>query len=65
MGTSFQQQQKSLRLELARRYLLETDLSLIEISSLLSFSEPAVFTRTFRNATGLSPSQWRKQHRRD
>lgn len=61
MGTNFQDLQKAVRIELAQRYLLETDMSLIEISSTLSFSEPAVFTRTFQNATGLTPSKWRRQ----
>lgn len=62
-GTTFKSLLQEVRFRLAQRYLKDTDLSLVEISSVLGLSEPAVFTRTFQKQAGISPSIWRKQHR--
>ncbi|MFG6083246.1 AraC family transcriptional regulator [Paracoccus litorisediminis] len=62
-GTSFQTLQQSVRFEAAQRYLAETDLPLVEISGILSFSEAAVFTRTFQRLAGMTPSEWRRENR--
>lgn len=64
-GTSFQKLQKNVRHQIAQRYLRDTDLSLIEISSILALSEPSVFTRTFQKEAGVTPSEWRRQNRTD
>jgi AraC-like DNA-binding protein len=61
--TSFQKLQQAVRFEIAQRYLRDTDLSLIEISSILSLSEPAVFTRIFQKSAGMTPSEWRRKNR--
>lgn len=43
----------------ARRNLVYTNLSISEIAYTLGFEDPAYFSRTFANATGLSPSDFR------
>ncbi|GAB2533769.1 helix-turn-helix domain-containing protein [Spirosoma aerophilum] len=44
----------------AKKYLLNTSYSLSEISYVLSFKDPAYFSRLFKKQTGLSPGQFRK-----
>ncbi|GAB3014707.1 helix-turn-helix domain-containing protein [Spirosoma pulveris] len=44
----------------AKKYLLNTTYSMSEISYVLSFKDPAYFSRLFKKQTGLSPGQFRK-----
>jgi AraC family transcriptional activator of pobA len=44
----------------ARRHLVYTNLSVSEIAYALRFDDPAYFTRTFTQATGQSPRDFRK-----
>ena len=60
MGTSYQQLLDDVRFEMAQHYMRDTGLSLGEISALLGYSEPAVFTRAFRRRAGQSPRGWRQ-----
>jgi AraC family transcriptional activator of pobA len=43
----------------ARRHLVYTNLSISQIAYALRFEDPAYFTRTFTQATGLSPRGFR------
>ena len=60
--TSFQQLRKEVRFELATQYLRETNKSLSNVSELIGFAELSIFSRTFKNRFGESPTQWRKNH---
>ena len=53
---------RSLRLEAARRALLETDRPLTEIAFDAGFFDQAHFTRAFRRAIGLPPAAFRRLH---
>ncbi len=44
----------------AKKYLLNTNYSISEVSYLLNFKDPAYFTRLFKKQTGVSPSDFRK-----
>lgn len=48
------------RRNLAEAYILDSGLTLTEISLLLGFSEPSSFSRAFKNWTGLAPSEARQ-----
>ena len=48
------------RVELAARYLLQTDLSLSEIALQCGFADQAHLCRKFRQVTGESPAAWRR-----
>jgi AraC family transcriptional activator of pobA len=44
----------------AKKYLLNTNYSISEVSYLLNFKDPAYFTRLFKKKTGVSPSEFKK-----
>lgn len=50
----------SLRLNAARRYVLDTPLPVTDIASRTGFSSVNALSRAFRNAFGQSPSHYRK-----
>ncbi len=51
----------AVRCESAMKMLLETKLSVAEISSAVGYISPAHFSHQFKKITGLSPSEWRKK----
>lgn len=61
-GTSFRACLESVRLELAERYLLESDRSITAIGLELGYTDPANFSRAFRRARGVSPSALRREN---
>lgn len=60
-GTAYSRLLQETRQALARHYLCKTGLPAAEISFLLGFGEPNSFYRAFREWTGLSPEQLRRQ----
>jgi AraC family transcriptional regulator len=48
------------RLELAARYMLETDAPLSDIALQCGFTDQAHLGNRFREATGLPPAAWRR-----
>jgi AraC family transcriptional activator of pobA len=44
----------------AKKYLLNTNYSVSEISYFLNFKDPAYFTRLFKKQTGVTPTEFRK-----
>ncbi len=53
----------STRLELAKKILEETNLSIQEIAHMVGYSDYAYFTRVFKKETGYSPSYFRTKKR--
>lgn len=60
-GISARQYLIRLRLERARTLLAHTNRPLAEIAHLCGFCDQAAFTRAFRKAERITPSQWRRQ----
>jgi AraC family transcriptional regulator len=60
IGQSPRQYVNAKRLERAKALLIRADRSLIDIALTLSFSCQSNFTRAFRQATGLTPGQYRR-----
>ncbi len=60
-GTSYRQIMDEIRFELAREYLANTRLPVVEISVLLGYTEPGNFSHAFRRWCGQSPRSWRRQ----
>ena len=50
-----------LRLEEAKRMLIETDMTVSEISDVVGFSDTSYFSKVFAKKCNLSPTQYRKK----
>ncbi len=61
-GTSFQKLLEGVRLEIAKRYLLDTQRSVGEIARMLGYEDQNSFSWSFKQLTGLPPTKYRKQH---
>ncbi len=59
-GSSFQRILDSVREAVARDYLINTDLSIDQIATLVGFSEPTTFRSTFKRWTGQSAADVRR-----
>ncbi len=59
-GASFQSIRDEARNRLARAYLRETKLSVVEIGSVLGFDDAANFRRAFRRWNGCAPQKFRE-----
>jgi len=58
-GASFQDLLDSARYDLARDYLRQRELGLVDIAFLLGYQEQSAFTHAFREWSGLNPGAWR------
>lgn len=58
--TSFQKIKTKIRRDLAKKYLLTSDISIAGISSKVGFAEPCDFTRAFIRWEGLTPTSYRE-----
>lgn len=56
---TFRQLLSEVRQDLAEQYLRSSAISLVELSDLLGYHNPSAFSRAFKNATALSPEQWK------
>lgn len=62
-GTSPINYTLSRRIQESLYLLTDTSLTLSEIAGLLGFSSPSYFSQSFRRVRGMSPLQYRMQHR--
>ncbi|OYW20846.1 MAG: hypothetical protein B7Z55_06680 [Planctomycetales bacterium 12-60-4] len=53
-----------LRIDFAQQQLEAADLSIADIAIRAGYSDQSAFTRQFRQATGLSPREYRTARRR-
>lgn len=60
-GTSFDAIRAGVRADLARKYLLQSSISLAEIADILGYAQPSAFTRAFQRWHGVSPLRYRKR----
>jgi AraC-like DNA-binding protein len=63
-GTSLHAIVEETRHALAKQLMLDTRMSIAEISAALGYAGPPGFSRAFRKWTGGSPRQWRAAHNR-
>ena len=60
-GTDFRRLANAMRCRRAIELLRHTDVPITTISIVLGYSAPAHFARAFRNATGISPKEFRQR----
>ncbi len=58
-GTSFRELSDEIRFEIARQLLQDTAMEIIDIASLLGYSNASAFTRAFRRWSSATPAKWR------
>lgn len=63
-GMNFSQFLTEKRIEKARKYLLQSDLRLSEISELVGYDDAKYFSQLFKKHTGLAPHEYRKTKRK-
>ena len=63
-GLTFAGVLSELRVDLARRYLQDEDLTISEVAWLLGYQEVSAFTHAFKRWTGKTPRQARSQQER-
>ena len=59
LGLTFQDMLDTVRLDLARQLLSESNIALDEVAAVLGYSGISPFMRTFRRWTGTTPNRWR------
>ncbi|MES1945266.1 AraC family transcriptional regulator [Salinisphaera sp. PC39] len=62
-GTSFGAILRAARETLAREHLARSDIRLTDLAMHLGFGDLAVFSRSFKRWTGVSPRDWRRRQR--
>lgn len=60
-GTSFEALRSKVRAGLAKKYLLQSRMSVAEIAYVLGFSQPSALTRAFKIWYGNTPLEFRKK----
>jgi AraC-like DNA-binding protein len=61
-GTTLREIAGEIRYEISKQLLADSTTSLINISTLLGYSDASVFTHAFRRWSGSTPSDWRNEH---
>jgi AraC-like DNA-binding protein len=62
-GTGFSEVLDRVRERLARQWLRDTELLLMEVGYKLGFSDLATFSRAFKRWTGIPPGTWRQSQK--
>jgi AraC-like DNA-binding protein len=62
-GTTFSELLDTLRHNLATRYLRDHDMAIPDIALLTGFAQTNAFHRAFRRWTGMTPNEYRRNHR--
>ncbi len=63
VNTTFQTLIDQERQKIAVKYLKESDLGIAQISDLLGYADPSIFSRNFKRWYGSSPAEYVKLHR--
>lgn len=58
-GVTFKQLLNRVRQGLAQEYLINSSISVAELSSFLGYRNPSAFSRAFKRESGLSPDHWK------
>lgn len=59
-GVNFVNYLKDIRMEQAKKLLVQTEEKIVDISKMVGYENEKYFMKTFRNVCGVSPSEYRK-----
>jgi AraC-like DNA-binding protein len=59
-GTSFRKVVDELKVQIAIKYIRDTNLSIEHVASVLGFNDASAFRRAFRRWTGAAPHEYRQ-----
>lgn len=65
VGRTLHEELQRVRMDRAKRFLLETDLPIPQIADAIGFGTPSYFIQVFRAAHGVTPSRFRRQIRNE
>jgi AraC-like DNA-binding protein len=65
VGRTLAAEIRRVRIEEAKRLLLESGKSISEIARMSGFGHEDLLARVFRRGLGMTPSQYRRQHQRE
>lgn len=60
MGMNFVSYVNNLRVETAKRLLLDSTVPLLEVAGMVGFEEQSYFTKVFKRVTGITPGRYRE-----
>ncbi len=63
VGTSPSDFLRQLRMQRAQDLMTRSTMNVSQVAYAVGFTDPKYFTRCFRKATGVSPTEYREQHR--
>jgi AraC-like DNA-binding protein len=63
LGITFKSLLTEVRQELAEEYIRNSEISVIELSEMLGYSNASAFSRAFKHNTGMSPQLWKSRNR--
>jgi AraC-like DNA-binding protein len=58
-GTSYRKELEAIRFEMARQFLVDTDMPIAKIARSLDYADTTTFARAFKRWSGVAPSAWR------
>lgn len=61
-GIPFSEYLSGYRVQIAKQWLVETDLKISQIAERLKYNNPGNFVRFFRKEVGMTPGQYREQY---
>lgn len=64
IGKGFAEYLRDVRVDRARRLLAETDHKVVDIAAMVGYENYKSFTRSFREAAGMQPTEYRERMRR-
>lgn len=64
IGVNYSEYVTTLRIDAAKRYLLETDLTVEEISDCVGYKDVRYFREIFKRTTGFSPREFKKEQQK-
>ncbi|NLU36327.1 MAG: helix-turn-helix transcriptional regulator [Clostridiales bacterium] len=61
LGITFLEYLTRIRMEEAKKLLMDRSLTILDISLRIGYDDPGYFSKVFKKKIGVSPSQYRKQ----